>query len=668
MKIPKILAIAALSFAVVSPVASASESGGVQGSSGAPTTAPEGAIIVSDQTQAALHSALKRAEAVASKSNPVTVWIPEGTYRLASTESLPPHTRLYAHPSARIVSVFSNQNPAVVLIGSPNNGSTGYTEITDVEVKGGIWDLGSARDDAMCSAFTFRHGDGITISNVTVENCHRHMINISGSKNVRISNSVFRNTSITSPSTFNYDAMAREAIHMDNTTVEHEGYSPNDPAADGTPAGDVTVENCLFENVYAGVGNHHTLEGKAYKYKGAKTLTVKGNTFKNVTGSLVNVFSMDNVIVADNTVSGQPWTVSQVQDSKNVSLKDFSGTVGSLVVQQGSQVTAEGLTVVPRTDTGILVQNSSVALANITVNNPQKGILIEMNSQAIIDSSTVDGATGPYAIQISSGSTGTISNCTVKNSAKDGIRIYNAGGGVKILNNKILDSGESGITVGGAPNIQISGNTSSSSKNVSTMKEITVWAGANGAVITNNCFGARTSPLFIANGMGVSESNNKKCSAPAPPPIGKTCFGQQVFRLYNPSIGGKHHYTLDQNEKNALVTKHGWKDEGVAWCAPKSGTNGYEVYRLYNPISSEHHYTMNAQEKDVLTAKHGWKYEGVAWYSDPAKAVELRRVYNPSLPAVASHHYTANMSEWNALVTKHGWKAEGTAWYGEKPL
>ncbi|MBO1306928.1 glycoside hydrolase family 73 protein [Enterococcus sp. 669A] len=135
-----------------------------------------------------------------------------------------------------------------------------------------------------------------------------------------------------------------------------------------------------------------------------------------------------------------------------------------------------------------------------------------------------------------------------------------------------------------------------------------------------------------------------------PKPIEKTA----MHRLYNPN-SSEHFYTANAGEKDNLV-KTGWKYEGVAWQAPKSGS---PVYRLYNPNAGDHHYTLNAAEKNMLVDK-GWKYEGISWYS--GGEVDLLRLYNPNAKA-GSHHYTANVGEKDNLV-KAGWKYEGFAWNG----
>lgn len=130
-----------------------------------------------------------------------------------------------------------------------------------------------------------------------------------------------------------------------------------------------------------------------------------------------------------------------------------------------------------------------------------------------------------------------------------------------------------------------------------------------------------------------------------------------VYRIYNPN-SGEHFYTGNGTEVNNLK-KAGWKDEGLGWFAPSSGSN---VYRLYNPNAGDHHYTMNLNEKNNLV-KVGWKYEGVSWYSDNSKRKPLYRLYNPNAKKAGAHHYTPHKSERDNLK-KAGWRDEGIGWWG----
>lgn len=126
-----------------------------------------------------------------------------------------------------------------------------------------------------------------------------------------------------------------------------------------------------------------------------------------------------------------------------------------------------------------------------------------------------------------------------------------------------------------------------------------------------------------------------------------------VFRLYNRR--GFHHFTPSEPEKNALV-KMGWKYEGVAWQAPKSGA---PVYSLYNRNNGDHLLTANKDERDKLV-RLGLTMEGIKFYS--GGNFPIYRLYNHNS---GEHFYTANKGEYDALILR-GWTGEKEAFRAMK--
>ncbi len=91
---------------------------------------------------------------------------------------------------------------------------------------------------------------------------------------------------------------------------------------------------------------------------------------------------------------------------------------------------------------------------------------------------------------------------------------------------------------------------------------------------------------------------------------------QPVYRLYN-LRSGDHHYTTSAGEKASLLKSGDWRDEGIAfYSAARTDSGAVPLYRVYNRRlkRGQHHYTRNAAERDVLVAKHGWRDEGVGFY------------------------------------------------------
>ena len=146
-----------------------------------------------------------------------------------------------------------------------------------------------------------------------------------------------------------------------------------------------------------------------------------------------------------------------------------------------------------------------------------------------------------------------------------------------------------------------------------------------------------------------------------------------MYRLFNPYTT-EHLYTSSASERDGLA-KIGWHYEGVGWVAPSKvdadETFAEPVYRLYNPYTGDHHYTKSAGERDSL-AKAGWRAEGIGWYSlvptwdsplkDDARTigVGVYRQFNPYVQ-MGTHNYTTSKAENDAIV-KLGWRAEGVAW------
>lgn len=121
--------------------------------------------------------------------------------------------------------------------------------------------------------------------------------------------------------------------------------------------------------------------------------------------------------------------------------------------------------------------------------------------------------------------------------------------------------------------------------------------------------------------------------------------GGKVYRL---AKGTNHMWTLSTSERDGLIKK-GWKDEGVAWTAPKGGV--VPVYRLAK--NTDHLFTTSFGEAKQAQS-NGWVYEGVPWFGNE-KGKPVYRLCKDV------HHYTTSENEAKTLV-KRGWKNEGVAW------
>ncbi|KAA8826942.1 S-layer homology domain-containing protein [Bifidobacterium myosotis] len=144
---------------------------------------------------------------------------------------------------------------------------------------------------------------------------------------------------------------------------------------------------------------------------------------------------------------------------------------------------------------------------------------------------------------------------------------------------------------------------------------------------------------------------------PAPQPEPQAPEGYRaVYRAYN---GREHFYTASAQEYG-VITRNGWRGEGIAFYQP---TQGQPVYRAYHPGIGMHFYTASKHEYDVITTSQGWRAEGVAWNVDNAASGQspVYRAYNRWN---GEHLFTMSKVEYDH-ITANGWRAEGVAWYAK---
>ncbi len=85
---------------------------------------------------------------------------------------------------------------------------------------------------------------------------------------------------------------------------------------------------------------------------------------------------------------------------------------------------------------------------------------------------------------------------------------------------------------------------------------------------------------------------------------------------------GEHLYTIQEREKTKLLSDSAntWGSEGIAFYAYAEDSHPADtrpVYRFWAATPGEHFYTMDETERDALITKHAnvWTYEGIAWYA-----------------------------------------------------
>lgn len=422
----------------------------------------------SDEINDALYKAKNAA-------NTVTVYVPAGTYYIDRSLAIYSNTNLILDDDAVIVATkhdFSMlHNAHVHSDGISDHGKTrtctdgGYSQLNNVTISGGTWDENDLKGTGNNSVFVLRHGQNITLENMTVKHSTNHMFNLSGDKNVVVRNVTFRDAAVYSgtdetfwrglsgESTQEKRYSKIEAIHLDYMNALGE---PSSYPADNTPCKDILVENCTFDNVFAGVGSHHENKDAADR---AGNIVIKNNTFKNIMGYAVNAYGMDGVTFTNDT----PQTLDEVGgiitivDSSDVSVSNVSlkNTTKNLKKLESKQ----SLGAMIRIESGS--KNASVKNVKINSKSPNNSIYVKDGSTALISRCTLTNP-GVAGVRIDSAKA-TVQNCTITNAATQGVSMQNATNSV-IASNKITNAKNIGIYVYTTKKCTIKNNTVTGSR------------------------------------------------------------------------------------------------------------------------------------------------------------------------------------------------------------
>ncbi len=441
-----------------------------------------GAVPNDDEDDArAFQNALNKA---LSFNEPITVVIPSGTYHLAQNLKIFSNTTIQAADDATIIADYGYDGGVSIISGSHQDadgnicsGNTcthgGYTAIENITIHGGVWDRNIATDSS--SAFIFRHGNNITIENLTVKNCTDHFINVSGCNNVTISYVNFQDAKKCPDGEHYWEGWTSrddsryyisEAVHTDFTNEEGEKSDYAKPW-DNTPARNITVDHCTFTNVHAGVGNHHNAVGDR-----GGNFTVTNNTFDNVGSYCFYGCDYDTVVFSNNTATDCNTMIlvygcSKVTVSDNTMTSTHGGSTDDykrdiIHFNNVSTGTIKNNTISGAQNSGIQVCEGSknIIIDNNKVNSSNAfGILARGASAITCKNNKVNGTTVNDAIKYESCSgTNKIMGNTITSAKYDGINVTNSVT-TEVSGNTISGVGNRGISVMSSNNTTIKSNT-----------------------------------------------------------------------------------------------------------------------------------------------------------------------------------------------------------------
>lgn len=137
----------------------------------------------------------------------------------------------------------------------------------------------------------------------------------------------------------------------------------------------------------------------------------------------------------------------------------------------------------------------------------------------------------------------------------------------------------------------------------------------------------------------------------------------RVHRLYDAKTN-KHYYSTNTCEVNTLVSKVGYKYEGVAFNSfPADTPNATPVYRLYNKSTLLHFYTTSQADVDHAVSGAGYTYEGIAFFAAPPGTQGVAPLYRLYNPRTFRHLWVGSQVDIDFAVRQAGFTYEGPTFY-----
>lgn len=187
--------------------------------------------------------------------------------------------------------------------------ATGYSGHGDIHVRGLTVDLnsfdapivngdGSTKIDGSMSAFDLGHGRDLSFTDVTIKNGQNgHYVQVAGCEKVLFDRCRFEDQNWLNPSNTAYEVLQVEPITQTSF--------PSFGAWDETPSRDVTVRECVFEDVVRGFGTHSFVaesDGTTVKVW-CDDVRVERCTFRNIYDHGVSLIGYRGLRMRDCTIS-----------------------------------------------------------------------------------------------------------------------------------------------------------------------------------------------------------------------------------------------------------------------------------------------------------------------------------------------------------------------------
>ena len=244
-----------------------------------------------------LDNALKEARDTATDSNPVTVKVVAGSYKLSSTLHIYSNTTLdltegvtftYSRTSSNMIETGTNGTYKGHSDFNASSACKGYSGFQNISIIGGKWYGNSNCDSSLIRLF---HAKNIKLENVTVSGggC-AHQVELAAIDGLKVNKCTFKDLARRKSS----GNLKQEALQFDipcDTSIYKSTY------LDGTTMKNVEVTNCLFQNVPRGVGTHTLLNGAYHE-----NIKITGNIFKNIQEEAIIALTYYNCEIKNNVI------------------------------------------------------------------------------------------------------------------------------------------------------------------------------------------------------------------------------------------------------------------------------------------------------------------------------------------------------------------------------
>lgn len=233
----------------------------------------------------AIETVLNEAKNNANYLNRYIISVPSGEYDMTSCLHIYSYTSLISQPDTIYNRRFSGN---LIKCGKQGEESVGYDGYTDIYIDGGVWN-GNFYSDSC--AMRFGHCRNLNITNLSINDVYNnHHIEIAAAENALIDSchfSGYKRNSNTS----------QEAVQLD--ILHSDEHFPSYTRYDDTPCRNITVSNCIFQNVFSGVGTRSGVIGSYFD-----NINIVNNTFTNITNKAITCFNYTNSKITDNLIEG----------------------------------------------------------------------------------------------------------------------------------------------------------------------------------------------------------------------------------------------------------------------------------------------------------------------------------------------------------------------------